>query len=300
MSGLNSGIVKPVIHGIRGKITSDVLDGGRLEHGPNGFIAHRTIHVEDIPGDGAAVLYNALLVRGVPYYGQSHPTIIGLPCSDRVVTLLPKCQHKARIDIVYQFPSGSGNIYVNDPDDMSPEAATIEVATTVQGAQTQRDYLGGDLEVPEYIYDEVVVDPVTGTSTTRPAVIPRRVVTVEYQLPMTIVRYRRRERPVVDGVPLFEKSKLYTGKINAATSAHPTTFGDPKHYWLIAGITGQSDDGGQSVNVTYEFQRNPDTWITLLTPKDTQGNVPPDLPEQYKVEKRLYEDIDFWPLNLTL
>jgi len=287
MSGLQpSSSIKPPVH-VRAKIISDVLEGSRLEHGDNGFVARRTMVVTDIPGSGTAILHNAMIARGVPYWGQSHPTIIGLPVRHRVATLEPGSQSKVRIEIVYEYPSGSSNLYVNDPDDLTAGAASIEISNTVQGSKTERDYEGNDIVVPRHEYQD---------SEGKEMVAPAGVREVEYQLPATIIRYRRRERNSPGN-----KSRLYTGKINAFSNLNPDgsgkTFTDPPHYWMCTGITGLSDDGGLTYNVNYEFQHNADTWDVLLGPRGPNGEPIPNAP---KITKQIYKEIDFWALDLMV
>lgn len=286
MSGLQPGIiVKPPVH-VRATVTPHILEGMALEHGANGYVARLAFGVTDITGGGADILVNAMNARGIPYWGQSHPTIIGLPVARRTARLEPDSQRKVRVEVVYEYPSGGGNFYINDPDDLGPGSASIEYSNTVQAATTETDYLNELLYVAPYTY--------TPPGAAAPVTTDARVAKVEMQQPAPIVRYRRRERyaPASEQASPSFKSALYTGAINSAE-----TFRDDPHFWMCTGITGVSDDGGRSYNVNYEFQYNPNSWDIEIGPHDAKGEPIQGAPTE---KRQLYKEIDFWNLNLTV
>ncbi|KKL74799.1 hypothetical protein LCGC14_2061310, partial [marine sediment metagenome] len=88
---------------------------------------------------------------------------------------------------------------------------------------------------------------------------------VETTADMVTIIARRRERVS----PGLVKAPTYTNTINSGS-----VFGDLKHIWKCA-ISGSTDDGGDTWNVVYEFQRNwPDTWNPVIVWRDPETGKP--------------------------
>lgn len=224
--------------------------------------------VEDLSGDVRGRLFAAILSAGIPRVGDVHPLDSTIRV-DRVVASMADArssQTQAIVTVDYGFPSEAGNIFNQDPDD--PAALpTTEVATTLQSATT---FFATNRQ-PLVI--RTPGEPPEGDEEGPPA--PRKVLAgVDFQIPMTTFIYRRRERNNPQ-----QKSLDFVQHIDGDDTVPGTgfIFGEPrKHHWLCTAISGSTDDGGDTYNVTYEFQRHPDTWDPIVVDIDPKTGRPPD------------------------
>lgn len=249
----------------------------------------QTAHVKGLRGSPAARLYYAAMAPGMPRYGNFHPVIPFLPVSRVHANLIKGTTDQATVTINYGFPTGGDQYFINDPDDET--LPQLEVLTTVQPATTQFEIDPVTGVKKQILVDYILVDDETGLETPM-----TQVGSVEFMLPMETVRYMRRERDNPQ-----EKTGNYVGRINSIG-----VFGDDPHMWLCSHLGGPSDDGGASFNVTYEFQKNPDSWDPFITPTDpvtgqlrvvtAQDLALPNGPRKV----RILPTADFWELNLTL
>jgi hypothetical protein len=94
--------------------------------------------------------------------------------------------------------------------------------------------------------------------------------------------------------PAF-KSRNFVGRTNSGTWG-----GDPPGSWLCTRIEGVSDDGGQTFNVTYEFQYNIDTWLATVVFIDPDTGRPPEnlIEGEGLKQVQVYPRVDFNLLNL--
>lgn len=250
----------------------------------NGPHAVQTAYVKGLRGSPAARLYYAAMAPGMPRYGNFHAVIPSLPVSRVHVDLIKGTTDQATVTITYGFSTGGDRYFVNEPDDET--LPQIEILTTVQPARTQFDIDGNQILVTYVVEDE---EAGTSTPVTQAG-------TVDYMLPMETVRYMRREAQDPQA-----KARLYVGRINSVG-----IFGDIQHMWLCSRLGGPSDDGGATFNVTYEFQRNPDSWDPVVVPTDPETGQPRVLsPADIAsglavVQVRLLPEADFSELNLTL
>jgi len=288
---------------IRASVVTDLLEEMTAQdNAVYGQCLTRSFHVSDIPGPPECILVNALKAAGIPTYGNIYPGISPtiVPVESRVARLEPGCTDKVRVTVTYAIPY-QNTWYQNDPDDTTA-VPQLEFISAVKGIAEELDVNGNPILGPTIIKNpDDTTDMILLPGQEDKPVEERlwfclRVKSVEAQHPMPIVRYHRRERnnPMV-------KARDYVGCINSTA-----VFGDPPHTWLCTDISGMSEDGGQSYNVSYEFQRCPSssTWDKVLSCEDPQGRYvdPSNYPAPFTntiFKYQVYREINFWPLNLT-
>ena len=187
-----------------------------------------TAIVEDVAGTGDQVLANALVASGVPRMNQIHPYYSALS----VASLAPKAVGGGVVEITigYERPEEGGSSSVPGED-----TGSIQVGASLQSVQANKDAFGDLVQV-------------THGGKTQPATFP-----------MLVPRATIRKTRTRDESPL-EDAKEYVGKVNTANGFN--LGGNPveARTWLCTAITGHSDDGGETYEVTYEFAYNPDGW----------------------------------------
>lgn len=283
----------------------DIDDGPSVELTKDGYRAVRIARVFGVPGDGAVRLFHALNAKRVPKYGDLHPVIAGLPVSRVHAALESGSTDIATVTCEYFYPTGGNMHFANIEDVRNAGLPQLEIISTVQPATTQF-YLDDAGNKHQILLPYTRTDPETQTSTE----LPLQSGTVEYQLPMTVFRYMRRERTPVDMIR--STARQYVGAINSIA-----IFGEVGiHYWMCTRLDGVSDDAGQTSNVTYEFQRHPETWnpVAIYVDPDTQlpvtdtETLPPGLIDGKRIggapggigRFRIYDTLDFNQLNLTI
>lgn len=262
------------------------IEGERFWVDRDGPHAIQVAQVVGLTGNPAVRLYRAMLAPGIPQYGEYHSAVPFLPVTNVEAVYADKGTNTiAIVTITYGFASGGTQYFMNEPGDGLDTLPQIEILTTVQPARTEFEILPDGTKV-QILATNAIVDEETGISreVTQPG-------SVEFMLPMETVRYMRREQYNPQS-----KSRLHLGHINSVS-----VFGDPPHWWLCTRLDGPSDDGGASFNVTYEFQRNPDSWNPAIVPTNPVTGKPYRLVAGEIVRQpRILPAVDFWPLNLTL
>ena len=241
-----------------GNTTSHLIDGESASVTNNGIQIDSKYQVDSIVGAKDEIAYFATLAPGIPRHGNAHPKIANIWVQRVHSAIIPSKPTSAIVQVTWGFPSsfGSTGNFGNEPSDDS--LPSIEVSTTLESATTNMDIDGNPIQVSKIVSDE-------GSQT---STVETQGGTVEFQQPMIVVRYRRRE-PQSPGT----KAKRFIGTINSGI-----VFGDPIHTWLCTRIDGVSDDGGNSYNVSYEFQHNVDTWDATVVYIDPEtGKSPPDI-----------------------
>lgn len=263
------------------------IEGERFWVDRDGPHAIQVAQVVGLTGNPAVRLYRAMLAPGIPRYGEYHPAVPFLPVSNVEAVYADKgTSDIAIVTITFGFAAGGTQYFTNEPGDTLATLPQLEVLTTVQPARTEFEFDPASGGRKQIIVSNFVEDPETGTS-----MEVTQTGSVEFMLPMETVRYMRRE--------LYNpqsKSRLYLGHINSHS-----VFGDPPHWWLCSHLGGPTDDGGASYNVTYEFQRNSDSWNPVLVPTNPETGKPHILVEgEIARQPRILPEADFWELNLTL
>lgn len=267
----------------------DIDEGPSVTIDQDGPHATRVARVFGLRGTPSARLWYATQAPGVPRYGDHHPWIEFLPVS-RVHAVLASegTTDIATVTIDYGFsPGGIGSPTYFDNEPSETALPQVEVLTTVQPATTQFELgIAGDKR-------QIVVSKMVNVEDEAET---EQAGSVEFQLPMETVRYMRREVQNPQG-----KARLYVGTINSTG-----VFNDGPHYWMCTRLDGMSDDGGATFNVTYEFQRNPDTWDPTVIFTDPETGKPAVLTQNEinlgnaVKQVTIYRQTNFWLLNLTL
>jgi len=259
-------------------VTAHLISGESLEQTADGWRSQAQYQVDGVTGSAAGKLYQAMSNSNVPQFGDPHPVLSLLRVSNRSARPITDASTQVVvITITYEQPTSE------QQTPSETEQSQIQVGSSVESVVTQRDVDGNQILVT-HTYSktdaEGNVQEVTQTQGGE----------VEYQVPSTSFSFSRRE-PQSPG----DKSLLYVGKINSAFFA-----GAPAGHWLCTRIEGSSDDGGQSYNVTYEFQRNSEGWAATVVFIDTDtGRPPPFLVEGVGIKDiEVYRRIDFNALNL--
>lgn len=262
-------------------IVLDSISDAFIEQSTNGVSVRRVAIVSGISGSSATVLGNALLAPGIPRFGDSHPIYNTTVQSVRAEPASNQSPDTVKVIIDYGFPQPSGDDFGIIVDEVAPP--TIEVISTVQSVTTNKDVDNKLITVSKTTTD-AQGNPTTDTQGG----------TVSFQAPMTTVRFRRKE-PFSPG----NKSVLYTGKINSGPID-----GFAPHTWLCTNLSGISNDGGNTYNVTYEFQHNIDTWDAVIVWTDPKTGLPdPAVDANGNITSgvavvQIYREIDFSPLQL--
>lgn len=276
--------LRPPKRRVSGDTQLDMLEGSWVEFADTGNSAVRVAYVQNLTGSATAILAQALEAPSIPSIGTRHPSIVNCPLRRKRAELLPDHTDGAKVTLSYGTQQiGPGYFDYPADDEAVPR---IEVATTVQSVRTSFDSSGQPI-VLSHTY--IIEDPETGTSTEK--TVEQRG-QVDYFLPMTVVRFFRRETRSPG-----DKSKLYTRKLNLLP-----VFGDPKHYWMCTKLAGVSDDRGVSYNVTYEFQRHPESWNPQVVFIDPITHLPPaDLVPDVGIKTvQVMQDIDFEGMKLYI
>lgn len=241
----------------------------RLTRTRNGPVIVVSGILEKLSGPAETVLVDALYAPDMPevgtdYYGVT--PFADVPVDEVEVTPIAGSPSKANVRIRYAYPTGSDG-FTNFPDETA--SAQIEVVSAVVPMTTEFCYSGED-NVTKYqillrYYLPLLDDdgnPIGSSEQYR-----NQVGEVEVQVPVEIVRYRRRE-----AFNPHLKARKYVGTINSTG-----VFNDGPHMWLCTRLGGPSDDGGLSYNVTYEFQRNVDSWDKVVVCRDSDTGYPVEL-----------------------
>lgn len=271
-------------------VVVDIDEGSTYTVDENGPHALRTARVRGLKGSPAVRAYYATRAPRIPQHGQGHPVFPSLPVKRVHAELIKGTTDQATVTIEYGYSVGGPAYFTNVPGDGVDTLPQLEVLSTVQPATTQFELLPDGTE-KQIVVSYLKEDEETGTTTA-----VTQAGSVEYMLPMETVRYMRREAQNPQA-----KNRMYVGRINSIS-----VFQDAPHMWLCSRLDGVSDDGGVTFNVTYEFQRNPDSWNPFVTPTDPETGQPRVLtPEDLALPDgartvRILPEANFWDLNLVL
>lgn len=277
------------------------IEGARYWVDRDGPHVIQVAQVSGLTGNPAARLRRATQAPGIPRYGHVHPDILFLPVTNIEAVFADKgTSDIAIITITFGFlPAGGAPTYfTNEPSETT--VPQLEILTTVQPSTTEFE-IGPAGDKRQIVLATHL--PLEEGQEGPPALGKEQSGSVEFQQPMETVRYMRREARS----PQW-KARLYVGTINQTG-----VFDDAPHYWMCTRLDGVSDDGGATFNVTYEFQRNPDTWdpvVIATDPETGQRVVLTDWeiinglagldPHPSIRQVTVYRQTNFWLLNLTL
>lgn len=237
-------------------VTEDNIEGGGLSVGPDGYVATRIFTVDGVTGDKKARMYNAILTAKIPRRGDLHPVIPGL----RVDTLnaVPLSASQFRVTCVYKNLVG-----FSSPVNAAP---TLAVGSSVTGTTTNKAY--GFVEGTGAVENGLMIVKYTATNDDGSTTEKTQTGEIELQVPQTVYNLSRKEK----GDP-GNKALNFVGTVNS------TTFrGWPARHWLCTRIQGQSQDGGETWQVDYEFQFNREKWDATVVYVDPETNEVPKSP----------------------
>lgn len=230
----------------------------------NGNTGRVTIHgwqdidriatVSGLTSTGHAMLDEAVLTSGVPRIGDVHPTITIAFCYELIPVALSN--DSAKITIRYK----QDDFLVSGlPDALVPQYNTVEVGATLSQIETSFDRLGNRISV-SYTYPadhETWPSTEKSSSKTVPMLFPDHTISVRKQ----------------EFVNPSLKALDYVGFVNDGPwiLAKTSVVGQ----WLCTALTGTSNDGRLTWDVSYAFQYRPDTWAALAQYIDPQTGEPP-------------------------
>jgi len=216
--------------------------GGSVSIDADGHSAEREFIVDDVSGDAAQRLYNALVSGGIPQYGESHPNLPGAQVTSISASPIENSAGQVKITVQYGAPT---------PEEQAPEETpesailTISAGTTETTTQKNKD---GEALIASITFSDGTTED-------------RQLVEATVLIPSLTLQFQRKER----NNPIWQAIGC-TGAVNSQSIgvfAAGTL--------LCTEIEGTTDDGGRSYNVSYVFQHNPASWKAVLTyvDKDT-------------------------------
>ena len=202
-------------------VHADIAEGSTVSADVrSGDRAVRVFRVEGVEGDNApAKIRQAMEAGGIPVMYEPHPTIPLLLVSNKTGTPIDE----GTFDVVVTYEP------IPPEDNIQEQNAQISIGATVQTVQTNIDRNG----------DTIELNPSKDTGLKE-----GYVGTVDVQVPSTRLSFSRREE-----TPPSVAISTLMGKINDAPFV-----GFPTGSVLCTGINASSSDGGETYNVTYEFQ----------------------------------------------
>jgi hypothetical protein len=240
--------------------------------------AVRTFLVKDVSADGVRILPQALFMPNVPQYGEAFPGINTLLVTRRTVRPVEGSMVDFYIVVEYGFPEIVVDQFFDNPpgDDVEPrielDTATVIKRTNIAIAINPGTNRPAKIPIRITGYLPITYND-DGTPTgfaSEPA--PDQGGMVDMPVPMAVFRFHRREYPIDSQQRTIRgKQKFFVGRTNSTEID-----GDPRHTWLCSRIGAVSDDGWNTVNVTYEFQYNPDTWDPTISYIDPTTGQPGD------------------------
>jgi len=231
-------------------VKAEIRDGTTYNQAFEGNAAAVVYDVSGLRQSGQRMLTEACAAAGIPALGDRHPSDVTLIV--RRKSARPLGPDSARVTVEYAPPDPLTQEPQEDPS--QAVHGVIEVGATVQQATTQLDVNGRQITV-QHTYNE-------GTAQQQTVVTGAD---VDIYVPQHILRATRRER-----YSPHDTAKKYVGRIN-----YLGIWGYGARELLSTRISGVSNDGGQSYEVTYEFQYNADTWDATLVYRDQKTGLPP-------------------------
>ena len=321
---------KFTVGGFTGIVHEDTdADSSKLTYSREGPKCTRCFvieHIDIAPTAGSAgygTIWDAMFQSGIPVRGDDHPYINastwnsyfgvdlppGLDYAADVITVTPVDSMNMRVTVEYAILNGA----TREPSSVNDaKPGLLHISSSVRNAQTTVDKDGNPLIAPynpgSPAYD--IFDRHGKAVTT-----PTSVVIASKEVPVTILRFTRRQT-----VP---STTSYVGKVNsAAWTINYHEYGI--HELLCTRCESETEDGGFSYIVTYEFQAkdsvaayNTDNTIrgwemggfyqiqngyaiahadATLTQRLSEGNIPSDAPSAIF---QIYDELNFLVLGLT-
>lgn len=288
-------------------VIKELIESAGANDSGEGVTVTRGFHVTGLTGNVESRAVDALLQPGIPKLGAPHPAIGFVYVLNRTVKMVEPTQ--ARIEVEYGIPkAASGDVPpgagggvdgtapgINEDSDQG----TISVGSSTTTQTTFRDRLGKLMTVGHIVeVEKKVTDPVTGIVSKQTVKEPDvQLREAELISPQTILRVSR----VESGSPDI-KSRKFVGTVNSRSLGLKKSGrgNDGPRTWLCTRIDGTSNDGGETYNVTYEFQYNPFEWgfsAEWIDPKTGQPAFT-DLTGEESKFYQIYPEKDFYELGI--
>lgn len=204
-------------------------------------------------------LHSATRLPGIPTLGTLHPLLNVPVASVRARFIGENFTTEALVEVNYGLVQGGGG-FENEPDDVNAQPQ-LEILSTLQPVSTVFDVNGAVLVIDNYV--RIIRDEAGEPIGSEPQANQLGEVEVAKDFVTIIARRRERISPGASKAPNF------TNTIN-----QEPVFGDLRAMWKCV-IGGTTDDGGDTWNVVYEFQRNhPDSWHTVIVWHDPETGLP--------------------------
>ncbi len=252
--------------------TKDLIENATVSKNEVGFEATRAFQVSGLAGNRAARMFAAILAPGVPRRGTPHPVVPGIRAD--VVDATAQDQGNALVTVRYR------KLDSDEEEEDEAAAPKITISAGLTRTRSQFDFEGKQILL-QHTFNRGT--PQFRKSEPQPGF-------VEILIPTVSVQFSRRE-----SVSPGRKALDNVGKVNSRLF-----FSFQKRHWLCTRIDGNSQDGGVTYNVLYEFQLNRLTWDATVAYFDKERNEhPPDLVDKEGIKTvQIYEEADFGKLNL--
>jgi hypothetical protein len=242
-------------------VKMDQIEGAAARRTLEGWEAQRVAYVSGLTGNFHQRMAQAIGAEGIPSLRQAHPSMTGIFVT--TIDAQPAGVDGAMVRITYSSSNGQQLPAPGEP-------AQIEVGATLCQTTTTQDIAGNPLTVT------------LGDDEDAPTQIAR----VTRLAPQVTVRYSRLETSSPGS-----KARTFVGRINSTE-----VFGSEEGTWMCTAITGRSHDGGETYEVSYDFQYNPDGWQPAVVYLDPATGRPH--PDAEPVVASIYEAVDFTDLEL--
>jgi hypothetical protein len=263
-------------------IKLDIIDGGNLKYSADGYELDRIAIVSGLSGTASSKFISALSVSGMPDLGDPHPSMSAAILREISVESISQASNEVRVLLKY-------STFVKGSTQYPQYSNVVRCGSAVQQEQTTQGIENSSIVdiYTRYTYpdDANKYGDMAGKTDDQGGYVPKLVPLTSVTLSMV---------QAINGVNLTALSKWYTGKVNSGgfPGIDPTAVA---RTWLCTEISGDSNDGGNTYNVTYSFQYKPDTWDATVVFNDFTTGKPPitgDLSQAIKTYQ-IYEEVDF-------
>lgn len=257
----------------------DAMDGMSAVLTENGWEITRPAMVYGLTGTKSSKMINAVnsaevIAAGMPEIYDSHPD----KSSAKLREIRPSIidTDTVKCTLIYR---------TNSPLIIPPSTeAVITVGASVQQIETNKDRNDADLSVSHtYTADEILkfgpFDPALPTPVVQGG-------TVSVFKPQTSYEYSRKQNysPASDSID-------FVGKVNSGTWK-----GGAAKTWLCTGIVGRSNDNGDTYDVNYSFQYQPEGWNPHYVFLMPDGRPPSVTDASSRKQADYYETANFGAL----
>lgn len=260
-------------------VITDILDGtsGKLNR-IRGWSFDRKFVATGVTGSKHEKIVKAYAMEGMPQIGDPHPAQPSAILEDF---------SGVSIDA---DGSVSGILQYRTPDRTVPtdDDVVITGSTTLSQVDTNVAF-DGTILTTQYTYptDYKELETLRGVTVDQPAIVSKLI-----PQPTETFTLIESDNPRV-------KSSIYVGKLNSETFLD----GNAKT-WMCTGIRWNSQNGGVTYQVSYDFQWRPDGWDEVIVFIDPQTAHPPIMSDATAKALgiktyQIYQTIDLNGLDLT-